>query len=82
MLNHALQLFKDTAVASIAPTSTRCVRAILKSVDFTTAKLIIEFGPGDGAFTAPILTKLGPDAKLVVIETNEEFVAILRTRTA
>ena len=43
----------------------------------TTTKLFVEYGPGVGTFTRPILEKLGPDAKLIAIDTNPDFIDYL-----
>jgi phosphatidylethanolamine/phosphatidyl-N-methylethanolamine N-methyltransferase len=80
MFSHALQLLKDTSVASIAPTAPNCVKQMLRSVDFSSAKLIIEYGPGDGAITKYLLKKMRKDARLIIIETNDQFVSILKSR--
>lgn len=78
MLDHALQLFKDTSVASIAPTTTYCVKKIATSISFDKADLIVEYGPGDGALTKYLLENMRADAKLIIIETNDHFVSVLR----
>ncbi|HEX2999450.1 MAG TPA: NAD-binding protein, partial [Armatimonadota bacterium] len=36
------------------------------------------YGPGVGDFTGEILQRMRPEARLVVIETNDEFVECLR----
>lgn len=74
MLDHVLQMLQDRQVASISPTSRRCVEEICRSIDFSQALTIIEFGPGDGAFTEYLLEKMRTDATLIAIETNHDFV--------
>jgi phospholipid N-methyltransferase len=51
---------------------------VLKSVDWARAGVIVEYGPGVGTFTAEILRRMRGDARLVVIETNGDFVQFLR----
>lgn len=64
-------------VGAIASSSQRLVRHMLSKVDFEQCKLFVEYGPGVGTFTRPILERLAPDAKLVVIDTNPDFIAYL-----
>ncbi|RYE02106.1 MAG: methyltransferase [Sphingomonadales bacterium] len=65
-------------VGAIASSSQRLVRHMLSKVDFDNCKLFVEYGPGVGTFTRPILDRLAPDAKLIVIDTNPDFIAYLR----
>ena len=41
------------------------IEKMLGPVDWENTKLFVEYGPGVGTFTRPILDKLGPDATLV-----------------
>jgi len=43
-------------------------------------RVVAELGPGTGVFTDEIVCRLGPDAKLLVLEIDGEFAAALRTR--
>ncbi|HEV2146311.1 MAG TPA: methyltransferase domain-containing protein [Longimicrobiaceae bacterium] len=65
-------------LGSVIPSSRFLVDRLLRRVDWARARLIVEYGPGVGNFTAEILRRMHPDAKLVVIETNEDFVDYLR----
>ena len=65
-------------VGAVASSSQRLVRHMLSKVDWDQCKLFVEYGPGVGTFTRPILERLGPDAKLVVIDTNPDFIQYLR----
>lgn len=60
-------------VGAIAPSSRFLARKMLKSIDFDTAKVIIEYGPGTGVFTNEIAGRIKPDTTLIVIETNPIF---------
>src|SRR4051794_3930992 len=55
------------------PSSPFVVNEVLKHVDWKRARVIVEYGPGVGTFTHEILRLMGPDASLVVFETNDEF---------
>ena len=65
-------------VGAIASSSQRLVRHVLSRVDWGNCKLFVEYGPGVGTFTRPVLERLAPDAKLIVIDTNPDFIAYLR----
>src|SRR5918993_5115283 len=65
-------------VGSIIPTSKSVIEKMLEPVDWENTKLFVEYGPGVGTFTRPILEKLGPDATLLTIDTNPEFTEYLR----
>lgn len=65
-------------VGSIIPSSQRLIRKMLGPVDWANTKVFVEYGPGVGTFCRPILDRMGPDAKLIAIDTNPDFVAYLR----
>jgi phospholipid N-methyltransferase len=64
-------------VGSIIPSSRILIAKMLGPVDWANTKLFVEYGPGVGTFTRPILDKLGADATLLTIDTNPEFTAYL-----
>ncbi len=65
-------------VGSIIPSSRVLIEKMLGRVDWENTRLFVEYGPGVGTFTRPILEKLGPDATLVTIDTNADFTHYLR----
>ena len=65
-------------VGSIIPSSRILIEKMLKPVDWENTRVFVEYGPGVGTFTRPILEKLGPDATLLTIDTNPEFNDYLR----
>lgn len=65
-------------VGSIIPSSRVLIEKMLKPVDWENVKVFVEYGPGVGTFTRPILEKLAPDATLVTIDTNAEFTNFLK----
>jgi phospholipid N-methyltransferase len=64
-------------VGSIIPSSDKLIDKMLAPVDWANTKLFVEYGPGVGTFTQPILDRLAPDATLLAIDTNPDFVAYL-----
>ena len=65
-------------VGSVIPSSRILIDKMLKPVDWGSTRLFIEYGPGVGTFTRPILDKLGADAMLIAIDTNKDFIDYLR----
>jgi phosphatidylethanolamine/phosphatidyl-N-methylethanolamine N-methyltransferase len=65
-------------VGSIIPSSRRTVQKMLAPVDWESCNLFVEYGPGVGTFCQPVLDKLRPDATLLVIDTNPDFIEFLQ----
>ena len=65
-------------LGSMIPSSRFLINRLLRQVNWTTARVFVEYGPGVGVFTTEILRRMHPDAKLVVFETNTDFVDFLR----
>ena len=65
-------------VGSIIPSSRILIERMLRPVDWKTTKLFVEYGPGVGTFTRPLLEKMGEEAKLIAIDTNPDFIKFLR----
>jgi len=69
-------------LGSIVPSSRFLIRRLLAPIDWSQARVIVEYGPGVGVVTRQILRNMRPDAVLIVIEMNPEFVAFLRSAIA
>lgn len=67
-------------VGSVIPSSGRLIRNMLSRTDWANTKLFVEYGPGVGTFCQPILDRMAPDAMLIAIDTNREFVDYLGKR--
>ena len=67
-------------VGSIIPSSRMLIDKMLAPVDWANTRLFVEYGPGVGTFTQPILDRLPADATLVTIDTNAEFTEYLRRK--
>ncbi len=65
-------------LGSIIPSSRFLIKQLLQPVDWEKARVIVEYGPGVGGITAEVLRRMRPDARLIAIETNPEFVRFLR----
>lgn len=64
-------------VGSVVPSSPFLVNDLMSQIDWNRAGTLVEFGPGVGTITREILRLMRPDAVLVVIELNEDFVEYL-----
>src|ERR1051326_2520683 len=65
-------------VGSIIPSTKVLIDKMLEPVDWANTRLFVEYGPGVGTFTRPILDRLSPDAALVTIDTNPDFTRYLK----
>lgn len=65
-------------VGSIIPSSRFAIAAMLKPVNWAQCQLFVEYGPGVGTFCRPVLDRLGPDAALIVIDTNPLYIDYLQ----
>ena len=65
-------------VGSPCQTSQRGARKICESIDFSTARRIVEVGSGAGSITKEILKSLRPDAQLIVFEINRDLCRYLK----
>ncbi|WP_420542816.1 class I SAM-dependent methyltransferase [Sphingomonas naphthae] len=67
-------------VGSIIPSSKKLIDNMLGRVDWANTKVFVEYGPGVGTFCRPILERMAPDATLIAIDTNPDFISYLDTR--
>jgi phospholipid N-methyltransferase len=65
-------------VGSFIPSSRFMEKRIVNTAGLKTAKLAIELGPGTGGTTKAFLEEMAPDAKLLTIEINPDFVKLLK----
>lgn len=72
------ELVKDKNVATVAPSSPAAIECVSAMLPQQSLKLILEYGPGTGAFTQELLKHLRADGMLVAFETNATFVEDLR----
>jgi phospholipid N-methyltransferase len=67
-------------LGSLIPSSRFLVNKVLSEVDWSRARVFLEYGPGVGTFTTEILRRMRADAVIVALETNTDFVRFLRSR--
>ncbi len=68
------EFVQDKNVGAIASNSKHIVEKLIENINFETAKIIVEYGPGDGVITHMILDNMKPDAVLYVFESNSTFI--------
>jgi phospholipid N-methyltransferase len=74
----ARNFFKSPMMlGSVVPSSSFLVNDMMNQVDWERARVLVEYGPGVGTFTREILKRMRPDAVLVAIELNTDFVEYL-----
>jgi phospholipid N-methyltransferase len=60
-------------IASIVPSSKAMVERVAAKIDFNKARVIAEYGPGEGVHTRQIARRMHPDAKLLIFELDAAF---------
>jgi phospholipid N-methyltransferase len=76
----ARNFFKYPAMlGSVVPSSRFLVKHLMAQIDWDRVRVLVEFGPGVGTITREVLKRMRPDAVLLVIELNEEFVEYLNS---
>jgi phospholipid N-methyltransferase len=71
-------LRRPDLVGSIVPSSRVLARRLAEPRLFAGARSVVELGPGTGVTTRAMLDVMPHDARLLAIDVNEEFVAMLR----
>lgn len=68
------------AIASFVPSSVYVARALVRDVDWSKCKCIVELGAGTGPITAELLRLAPPTCKLLIVERDADFCVRLRER--
>ena len=69
-----------SVTASLFPSSRSLATALLRRVDFGSARVVIELGMGTGAITTEILKRMGPNSVLYGVDLNPVFISHLERR--
>jgi phospholipid N-methyltransferase len=73
-------LAQPMATGAIVPSSAALGRAIVRNLDLSHARAVVEYGPGTGAFTTCILQALDHDARFIAIEINPRLAEMFRNQ--
>lgn len=68
------------AIASFVPSSKTLSRAVVRDIDWTQCKCVVELGAGTGPITAELLQVAPPQCKCLIIERDADFCVRLRER--
>ncbi len=69
------------STGAVLPSGRRLARALAGSVaNGQQPECVLEVGPGTGAVTGHIIDRLGPEDRLDLVELNERFADVLRSR--
>jgi Phospholipid N-methyltransferase len=63
-------LKRPLQIASIVPSSKALVERVANKIDFDNAKVIAEYGPGEGAHSRALALRMRPDAQLLLFELD------------
>lgn len=71
---------RPTQVGALFPSSRELAEAMLEGIELKSGDIVIEFGPGTGAFTEAVLERLPEGAKYLGIERDPHFHGHLEDR--
>jgi phospholipid N-methyltransferase len=60
-------------IASIVPSSKALVKRVSRKMDFSEARVIAEYGPGEGVHSREIARRMSPDSQLLLFEVDAAF---------
>ena len=60
-------------IASIVPSSKALVERVADKIDFDRARVIAEYGPGEGVHSREIARRMRPDCQLLLFELDQAF---------
>jgi phospholipid N-methyltransferase len=60
-------------IASIVPSSRALVERVADKIDFDRARVIAEYGPGEGVHSREIARRMRPDSQLLLFELDPAF---------
>ena len=73
-------VLRPRAVGAVSPSSRGLAEKMVEWIDWPNVRAVVEYGPGTGAFTKEILSRLSPGTSFFAIEINPVFAARLAER--
>lgn len=67
-------------IGAVAPSSWYLAEKMVEGIDWSDVRVVVEYGPGTGAFTGHILGKLNADSVFFAIELNQAVADIFERR--
>lgn len=71
-------LLKPFGIGAVAPSSQKLARLMVQNIDFQPRDVVVELGPGTGVFTRELLAQGVSPANLILVESNLQFVILLK----
>lgn len=71
---------ENKTTGALGPSSKELAEAVTSLARLSGAKVIVEYGSGDGVFTEEIVREMDPDAFFMAMEVNETLVNATRKR--
>ena len=75
-----LFLKQPSVNASVTPSSKKAAIGMVRGLDLSKMKYVVELGPGTGVFTDILAKRLPANCKILLIELEEEFIEPLENR--
>jgi phospholipid N-methyltransferase len=75
-------LKRPLQIASIVPSSKALVERVASKIDFERARVIAEYGPGEGVHSRELALRMRPDAQLLLFELDPAFSRDLKRQFA
>jgi phospholipid N-methyltransferase len=69
-------------VGYLVPSSPFLTRQTAKFIDFSSARTVVELGPGEGCHSRRIIQRMNADSRLILIELDDHFAQHLETQFA
>ena len=73
-------LRRPGAVGAVAPSSAALAQSMLRGCGLRRAKVVVELGPGTGAFTRFIVERIGPVTHFLALELDQQNTLALKRR--
>jgi phospholipid N-methyltransferase len=67
-------------IGAVAPSGKMLSRKMMMPIDFGSADVIVEYGPGTGSFTKELVANRKPNTVLILVEQNVHFCRQLEMR--
>jgi phosphatidylethanolamine/phosphatidyl-N-methylethanolamine N-methyltransferase len=67
-------------IGAIAPSSGALAESMLKPIDFASDKVLVEYGPGTGAFTQHLLSRVTDATFIMAIERCKDMYDLMRQK--
>lgn len=77
-LGHFLRAPQE--IGAVLPSSPFLARRMMDALNLSHAQVVVELGAGTGAITNELLKRVQPAARVVIIDSNAEAIAILKAR--